>query len=222
MHSRLLITGANGFVGNAVCKQAVRNGHVVRGAFRTDSYVPNCVEPFIVNNICGSTEWSVALREVNDVIHLAARVHVMQEIEADPLAAFRKVNVEGTLNLARQAAAFGVKRFVFVSSVKVNGETTMPGRAFIEHIDRLHAKKGFHLLLAGFVVEIVPPLLQSCDDALSVTCDFITRGEGAFCRRHIGELNRIFDAIHHASSVGKAVNQSLVRGWVYSSAKVEE
>ena len=80
----------------------------------------------------------------------------------------------------------------------------VPGRAFIEHIDRLHTKKGFHLLLAGLVVELVPPLLQSCDDALAITCDFVTRGEGAFCRRHIGELNRIFDAVYNAFEKGFA------------------
>lgn len=66
------------------------------------------------------------------MVHSAARVHVMHDTEADPLAAFRAVNVEGTLNLARQAAAAGVKRFVFVSSVKINGESTQLGRAFTE------------------------------------------------------------------------------------------
>ena len=132
MNPRLLVTGANGFVGNAICKQAVRKGHAVNGTIRIDGDVPNHFEPFMVSNINGLTEWGIALRDVNAVVHLAARVHVMHETKADPLAAFRIVNVEGTLNLARQAAAFGVKRFVFVSSVKVNGESTLPGRAFTE------------------------------------------------------------------------------------------
>jgi nucleoside-diphosphate-sugar epimerase len=79
-----------------------------------------------------STDWSIALEGVAVVVHSAARVHVMHDTEADPLAAFRAVNVEGTLNLARQAAAAGVKRFVFVSSVKINGESTQLGRAFTE------------------------------------------------------------------------------------------
>ncbi len=65
---------------------------------------------------------------ITTVVHLAARVHVMQETEAHPLTAFRVVNVEGTLNLARQAVAAGVKRFVFISSAKVNGEFTHPER----------------------------------------------------------------------------------------------
>lgn len=132
MNLRILVSGANGFVGNAVCKQAVCNGHAVNGTFRTSSDVPKYIEPFVISDINGSTEWGVALREVNAVVHLAARVHFMREIETDSLAAFRKVNVEGTLNFARQAAKFGVRRFVFVSSAKVNGESTLPGRAFTE------------------------------------------------------------------------------------------
>ena len=132
MNPLLLVTGANGFVGNSLCKQAVSNGHAVHGTFRIDCDVPNFIEPFVVSNINGSTEWGNALREVNAVVHLAGRVHVMYETDIDPLAAFRTVNVEGTLNFARQAAAVGVRRFVFVSSVKVNGESTLPGRAFTE------------------------------------------------------------------------------------------
>jgi nucleoside-diphosphate-sugar epimerase len=132
MNPRLLVTGANGFVGNAVCKQAVSKGHAVNGTIRRDCDVPIYIEPLVVSDINGLTEWGIALRDVNAVVHLAARVHVMNETEANPLAAFRTVNVEGTLNLARQAAAVGVRRFVFVSSVKVNGESTLPGRAFSE------------------------------------------------------------------------------------------
>eukprot|EP01034_Spumella_vulgaris_P024920 gene24920-31314_t len=79
------------------------------------------------------TDWSDALDGVSLVVHSAARVHIMQDRSVDPLAAFRLVNVAGTLNLARQAAASGVKRFVFVSSVKVNGESTAIGQAFSEN-----------------------------------------------------------------------------------------
>jgi nucleoside-diphosphate-sugar epimerase len=128
----LLVTGANGFVGNAVCKQAVRNGYPVKGAFRIGVDVPKNIEPFLVSNINGSTEWGVALRGVSTVVHLAARVHVMRHTSVDPSTAFGAVNVDGTLNLAAQAAAAGVKRFVFISSVKVNGESTSPGKAFTE------------------------------------------------------------------------------------------
>jgi nucleoside-diphosphate-sugar epimerase len=172
MNPRLLVTGANGFVGNAVCKQAVNNGHAVRGAFRIAGDVHNSIDPFVVSNINCLTEWGISLREVNAVVHLAARVHVMHDTEADPLAAFRAVNVEGTLNFARQAAAVGVRRFVFVSSVKVNGERTLPGRAFTEADasnpqdaygqSKYEAEQGLRQLSADTGMEVViirPPLV---------------------------------------------------------------
>ena len=172
MNPRLLVTGANGFVGNAFCKQAVINGHAVRGAFRIAADIPNSIDPIVVSNINCSTEWGISLREVNAVVHLAASVHVMHDTEADPLAAFRAVNVEGTLNFARQAAAVGVRRFVFVSSVKVNGERTLPGRAFTEADasnpqdaygqSKYEAEQGLRQLSADTGMEVViirPPLV---------------------------------------------------------------
>lgn len=78
------------------------------------------------------TDWREALVGVDVVVHLAARVHQMRDQEADPLAEFRRVNVEGTRRLAEQAAASGLKRFIFVSSIKVNGEGTAPGQAYCE------------------------------------------------------------------------------------------
>ena len=132
MSNRLLITGAAGFVGHAVCQQAVCHGFSVNGALRRRGEVSKSVKPCVVGEINGSTDWDCVLRDVSSVIHLAARVHVMHDTAADPLTAFRAVNVDGTLNLARQSAAAGVKRFVFVSSVKVNGESTQPGQAFAE------------------------------------------------------------------------------------------
>jgi len=83
-----------------------------------------------IGEISPETDWSVALRDVRHVVHLAARVHVMRDRSSSPLAEFRRVNAAGTLNLARQAAAAGVRRFVFLSSIKVNGECTEIGRPF--------------------------------------------------------------------------------------------
>lgn len=85
-----------------------------------------------VGEIGPTTDWSTALRDVQVVVHLAARVHVMHDTNADPLAAYREVNTDGALNLASQAVAHGVRRFVYVSSIKVNGEETMPDRPFTE------------------------------------------------------------------------------------------
>ncbi len=86
----------------------------------------------MVGQIDGATEWTDALRGAEIVIHLAARVHMMRDEVTDPLAEFLKVNLEGTANLAEQAARAGVKRFVYVSSIKVNGEETLGEQKFSE------------------------------------------------------------------------------------------
>jgi len=121
---KFLITGANGFVGRALCAELLLRGYSVHAAVRAADKFVGDAEPVAVGDIDGATDWSEALCGVEVVVHLAARVHVMRETDADPLAEFRRVNVEGTANLARQAAGAGVKRLVYVSSVKVNGEST--------------------------------------------------------------------------------------------------
>jgi len=99
---------------------------------RSDKSSIKNTEVIIVGAIDSKTKWADALCDVDVVIHLAARVHVMREKAADPLAEFLQVNLHGTSNLARQAACFGVKRFVYVSSVKVNGEQTSATQSFTE------------------------------------------------------------------------------------------
>jgi nucleoside-diphosphate-sugar epimerase len=169
---KVLVTGANGFVGSEVLQrlnlmigtQAV--GSVRRAAGLTGATI---VE---VGDLNAQTDWSLALVGIEAVVHAAARVHVMHDTTADPLAVFRAVNVEGTLNLASQAAAAGVKRFVFISSVKVNGESTAPGRAFTEAdapnpLDaygqsKYEAELGLRQLSADTRMEVViirPPLV---------------------------------------------------------------
>ncbi len=128
---RFLITGANGFVGKALCAELLRRGETVTAAVRAPSSVVD-VEPIVVGAIDGATDWRVALCDVDVVIHLAARVHVMKDDAADPLTAFLNVNLHGTENLARQAAQAGVKRFVYVSSIKVNGEGTTGNSPYSE------------------------------------------------------------------------------------------
>lgn len=128
---RILVTGANGFVGRVVCAEALRRGLPVRAAVR-DGAAPEGCERALVGGLSAGTDWAAALTGVSTVIHLAARVHVMSENAADPLAEFRRVNVDGTEKLARQAAQCGVKRLVFVSSIKVNGEATEGDARFTE------------------------------------------------------------------------------------------
>ncbi len=127
-----LVTGAGGFVGKSLCAALSMRRFSVRTALRSMSNRAGDFESVVVGGINADTGWSAVLQGVGTAVHLAARVHVMHDTEDDPLRAFRAVNVYGTLNLARQAAAAGVKRFVFVSSIKVNGESTLLGRAFNE------------------------------------------------------------------------------------------
>lgn len=126
---------------------------------------------FALNNLDGANDWQVTLTDVDVVIHAAARVHVMNEVAVDPLAAFREVNVEATLNLARQAAEYGVKRFIFISSIKVNGEGTEAGAVYRADdtpapigpyaISKLEAEQGLMSLAAntGMEVVVIRPVL---------------------------------------------------------------
>ena len=120
---RILVTGANGFIGSSLCASLKEKGYFVRGAVRNDPYdIPGVDETIQVTDINESTDWQEALAGMDTVIHLAARVHVMGHQAAESLETFRKVNLLGTERLARMAAKAGVRRFIFISSVKVNGE----------------------------------------------------------------------------------------------------
>jgi len=129
---RFLVTGANGFVGKPLCAELLRQGQSVRAALRSANSPVENVEMVAVGSIDGKTDWTEVLRGVGVVIHLAARVHVMRETAGDPLAEFLEVNLHGTVNLAQQAARAGVKRLVYVSSIKVNGEQTGATQPFTE------------------------------------------------------------------------------------------
>ncbi|MEE8433034.1 MAG: NAD-dependent epimerase/dehydratase family protein [Candidatus Desulfatibia sp.] len=123
----ILITGANGFIGRVLCYKLITDGYHVRGVVRgvtKMTALSSRVEEVLVGDIGPDTEWEDALAGIDTVVHLAARVHVMRARAADPLAAFKLVNIAGTERLARQAAEAGVKRLVYISSVKVNGERT--------------------------------------------------------------------------------------------------
>ncbi|MDP3349055.1 MAG: SDR family oxidoreductase [Hydrogenophaga sp.] len=121
---KLLVTGANGFVGSALCTEAVARGMAVRGAVRKECELPVGAERQVFDGFDDRFNLRSALCGVTVVIHAAARAHVLREPSADPLSEFRKVNVQGTLDLAKQAAAAGVRRFVFISSIGVNGAET--------------------------------------------------------------------------------------------------
>lgn len=130
MSGLVLVTGAGGFVGRAVVERLISDGFFVRAAVRRVA-APQPVQAAVieVGEIVAKSDWRAALEGVEAIVHCAARVHHLRDSAEDPLAAFRAVNRDATVNLARQAASAGVRRFVFISSIGVNGAETF-GRPF--------------------------------------------------------------------------------------------
>lgn len=168
--SSVLVTGANGFVGSALLERLNADGPVVTGTVRRQAASPS--DLVTVGELGPETDWNGVLPGHQVVVHTAARVHVMQDSAVDPLAEFRRINVEGTLSLARQAAAAEVERFIFISSIKVNGEGTplggactpedapQPGDAY--GISKKEAEDGLRQIATDTGMEVViirPPLV---------------------------------------------------------------
>jgi nucleoside-diphosphate-sugar epimerase len=126
----ILLTGASGFVGSAVLNAGYKNDLKMRPVYRSISSAKLLTDDAVISGLDETTDLSQVLNEVQVVIHAAGLSHLMHKESLDSLTEFRRVNLEMTTNLARQAAAAGVKRFVFISSIKVNGETTFAGRPF--------------------------------------------------------------------------------------------
>lgn len=171
--TRLLVTGASGFVGTALCDQLIDRGYRVSAVLRNSSKFNNrdC-EIFNMHCLSANTDWTNTLNGVTTVIHLAARVHVMRDDTVNPVEEFRRVNVDGTEHLARSAAESGVKRFVYISSIKVNGEVARDGKKFIEEdwpypqdpygISKWESEKVLHRIAEETGLEVVivrPPLV---------------------------------------------------------------
>ncbi len=175
MRKRILITGATGFVGQKLLSGLSKNANLEIVAASRNPVVNDfaaVMRQVRIGEIDAETDWSDALQGVNVVIHLAARTHVICETEADPWSKFNTVNTLGTINLARQAADMGVRRFIYISSIKVNGEATMPGAAFRADdkpcpvgpyaLSKYQAEKGLFRLMEETGMEAViirPPLV---------------------------------------------------------------
>ena len=169
--AKFLVTGANGFVGSALCKALRLSGVETIAAVRSRRQ-PGEVA---LGDLSAATDWRSALEQVDVVVHLAARVHVMHDTVPDRLAAFRAVNVDATLNLARQAAQSGVRRFVFISSIGVNGaataaapfsELSVPSPHSDYALSKLEAEKGLKDVCTGSGMDYViirPPLVYGAD-----------------------------------------------------------
>ncbi len=164
----IAVTGAMGFIGSAISVRLQAEGLSVRKLVRHSKKTDDVG----VGEINKATCWDEALSGVNSVIHTAARVHIMNDSAENPLIVFRGVNVEGSVNLAWQAARMGVRRLIFISSVKVNGEVTFPGSPFCEHdepapadpyaISKLEAEQKLRQLEKETGLEVViirPPLV---------------------------------------------------------------
>ncbi|WP_219095347.1 SDR family oxidoreductase [Pseudomonas sp. UMAB-40] len=169
---RILLAGASGFVGRGLVPLLLNQGHEVTAAVRKLTVdLDSRVKQGLIDGLSAEQDWQPLLIGQEAVIHLAARVHVMSDDSSDPLAEYRKVNVEGTLKLARQAVDAGVKRFIFISSVKVNGEGTTLGAPYSADmqaapsdpygVSKMEAEQGLRALAAetGMEVVIVRPVL---------------------------------------------------------------
>lgn len=169
---RILVSGATGFIGAGVVKKlmSVSGVQVLAGGRSSERWLPNGVLYFHLGDL-EAPLCCESLDGVSVLVHCAARVHVMIDKVADPLAEFRKINVGGTLGLARQAADAGVKRFIFISSIKVNGESTVLGKPYKAEdipapvdpygISKMEAEQGLMALAAetGMEVTIIRPVL---------------------------------------------------------------
>ena len=176
---KILVTGANGFVGRMVCSALAERGLAVTAGVRSMEHVAwsgdeTPSEIVAVGNINGSTDWTAALAGCSGVIHLAARAHILHDTNADPLAAFRDTNVAGSVQLATCAARAGVRRFVFVSSIGVNGnqnsepftERDVPQPSEPYAVSKLEAEEALKAETARSGMELVivrPPLVYGPD-----------------------------------------------------------
>lgn len=230
---RVLVTGANGFVGNALVVELLRRGFAVTAAVRGEAPVPDGARRAVVADLGGATEWSAALAGCSAVVHAAARVHVMAETAADPALAFHVANVDGSRRLAEQAVALGVSRFVYVSSIKVNGERTALGQPFTERdtpapvdpygISKMHAEMQLRELaiLSGLELVVVrPPLVYGPGvkaNFLSMT-NWLARGIplpfGGVTenRRSFVALDNLVDLLVTTLTHPNAVNQTFLAG----------
>ncbi|MDG1164693.1 MAG: NAD-dependent epimerase/dehydratase family protein, partial [Porticoccaceae bacterium] len=170
-HKKVLVTGANGFLGRSVCEHLLLKGYDIVGAVRDSSRSVARIENVLVGEIDRATNWSEALKGCDVVVHLAARAHLVRETSNDPCRDFKEVNTLGSLNLAKQAITSGISRFVFVSSIGVNGAITKGSPFCVESavephspyaVSKLEAEVGLMQLVRNSSMELViirPPAI---------------------------------------------------------------
>ena len=211
----ILITGSTGFVGSALSKALENTDYKIRRS----------------NQRLSESDWSQSLARVSTVVHLAARVHVMQDKSANPLSEFRAVNVDGTLNLARQSAAAGVKRFIFLSSIGVNGGVTELDKPFTSDdkpaphshyaISKHEAEIGLRKIAIETGIQVViirPPLIYGVNAPGNFGSLFrvlsrgvpLPLGLATHNRRSFVSLNNLVDFIITCINHPNAANQTFL------------
>jgi len=227
---RVLVTGATGFIGKAIlARMALDQTLELRGTVRNNAQkIAYDVPTVHVGDLAPDTDWSEAVSEMNTIIHTAARVHVMRDSASNPMDEFRRINVAGTLNLARQAVRAGVQRFVFISSIGVNGnqsvlpfsESDVPNPVEPYAISKLEAESGLRLLAEQTDMELVtirPPLVYgpNAPGNFSRLINIISKGIplplGAINnQRSLVALDNLVDLIVTCTNHPAAANQTFL------------
>ena len=226
----ILVTGAAGFIGPSLVSLLKLHAHTVICAVRHAQ-----PDAFVHGSISEQTDWSLALNAFSPntcdvVVHLAARVHQINERASDPLAEYRRVNVAATIKLAQQAATTGTKRFIFLSTIKVNGEQTCPGQAFRSNdspnpldpyaLSKWEAEQGLREIARQTGMEVViirPPLVYGpgVKSNFAVMVQWLQRGIplplGAIHnRRSLVALDNLVSLILTCIAHPAAANQTLL------------
>ncbi len=225
---KILVTGATGFIGQAVLNTLhTQQIPILAGVRSYSTAIPKDITQVELGELATAMDHSVILNDVDIIIHTAARAHILHTTDLDPLTEFRKVNTAGTLMLAQQAAAAGVKRFIFISSIKVNGESTHNGKLFTPEITNIptdsyglskyEAEQGLMHLAKTTNMEVViirPPLVYGPEVKANFAnlVKWIDRGIplpfGAINnKRSLIALDNLVSFIIHCSQHPKAANE---------------
>ena len=231
--SKILLTGSSGFIGQALARRLLAEGHRLRLPVRSPlSWQSDNALVFSFDGLEAPTDWAAALVGVDAVVHCAGRPHIMNETAADPLAEYRRCNVDASVRLASQAARAGARRFVFVSTAEVCGEQTRPGESFsVESVpapvsfyalSKLEAERALFALTASSNMEVViirpsPVYGPGVKGDFHALMQWLDRGKplplaGIESRRSMVSRSNLVDlltrCVHHPAAAGHILHAS--------------